>query len=33
MSLLAEVWQENLILRTRWLAKLVPKSVLGGAAT
>lgn len=26
------VWQENLILRGRWLAKFVPKSVLGAAA-
>lgn len=26
------VWQENLILRKRWLAKLVSKSVLGAAA-
>jgi glutathione S-transferase len=26
------VWQENLILRKRWLGKFVPKSVLGGAA-
>jgi glutathione S-transferase len=25
-------WQENLILRGRWLAKFVPKSVLGAAA-
>ena len=26
------VWQENLILRKRWLGKLVSKSVLGAAA-
>jgi glutathione S-transferase len=26
------VWQENLILRKRWLAKYVPQSVLGAAA-
>ena len=26
------VWQENLILRRRWLAKHVPESVLGAAA-
>jgi glutathione S-transferase len=26
------VWQENLILRSRWLAKYVPQSVLGAAA-
>jgi len=26
------VWQENLILRKRWLGKFVPKSVLGAAA-
>ena len=26
------VWQENLIVRTRWLAKFVSKSVLGAAA-
>jgi glutathione S-transferase len=26
------VWQENLILRGRWLAKLVPESVRGAAA-
>ena len=25
-------WQENLILRKRWLAKFVSKSVLGAAA-
>ena len=25
------VWQENLILRSRWLSKFVPKSVLGAA--
>ena len=26
------VWQENLILRKRWLGKFVSKSVLGAAA-
>jgi glutathione S-transferase len=26
------VWQENLILRTRWLGKFVPKTVLGASA-
>jgi glutathione S-transferase len=26
------VWQENLIVRKRWLAKFVPESVLGAAA-
>jgi hypothetical protein len=26
------VWQENLILRNRWLSKFVSKSVLGAAA-
>jgi len=26
------VWQENLILRKRWLGQLVPKSVLGASA-
>ena len=26
------VWQENLILRKRWLGQFVPKSVLGASA-
>ena len=32
VSNIEAVWQENLILRNRWLSKFVPKSVVGAAA-